>query len=328
MGRVRKRDRVAEAGFTLVEMLISMAIVGVFLGMVGGVVIGSTNLARKQQELTAGRSNSRFALGFISTEIASAGHREPLVPPFIALDTLNDVDDADVADLGTDTFTVVRARTGSRTLIQAQTGNVDAGTILVGYHHEDTTGDSPICPTAAACLASFTPEYGGDDDFLMIGTDTTWWIVQLTAAPTVQTGPGGGFTLTYSGIRNNTGGGAFQIGATVMGIVVRSFRVVDETLEMKEGLVDSEGDFFGLATGIEDLQLAWILADGTFVNDGIPATENIRATVVTLVNIQPPDMSVGLNFFRPAVEDHEEGLVFDRRRRKVSRQLIWGRNLG
>ena len=113
------------------------------------------------------------------------------------------------------------------------------------------------------------------------------------------------------------------------GIEVHSFRVMDENLEMKEDFFASAGDFTVMVEGVEDLQLAFVLNDGTYKNDGLPAlVESVRATAITLLGVLPTDRTLGGEgaFFRPEIEDHEAGVVNDRRRRVVMRELTWGRN--
>ena len=341
MGRVLEQSRIGEGplpngsdesqtGFTLVEMVVTLAITGIFIVMVSGLLQGTTNMAEKQQALTEGRSAARFALGLISGDLAGIGGRLPLIPPFSADGTLNGVTDANTADLGTDTFSAIRARSGFRTRILALTGDMSTGTMRLMYHQEDEGGDNPICPTADDCANAFIADFGGLGDHLLVGDDPNFWIVEITATPTATLGAGGGINVTFAAITDNTGGASFLEGDTMTGIVVNTYRVMNGTLQMKTDFIDGDEDYITVAESIEDMQLAWVLSDGSYVNDGLPGDlQSIRGTVVSLVSIGPNDMSVGAAMFtRPGVEDHVEGAVADRRRRAVARQLTWSRNLG
>jgi len=311
-------------------MLVTLAITSIFIVMVSGLLMDTTRMAEKQQAVTEGRSAARFALGMISGDLAGIGGRLPLIPPFNAEGTINDVADEDVADLGTDTFSAIRARSGIRTQILALTGTMATGSMRLQYHHEDETGDNPICPTQNDCANAFAADFGGLGDHLLVGDDPNFWIVEITAAPTATLGAGGGINVTFEGITDNTGGASFLDGDTATGIVVNTYRVMNETLQMKTDFINGDEDYITVAESIEDMQLAWVLSDGSYINDGLPADlQTIRGTVISLVSIGPNDMSVGPAMFtRPEVEDHEEGVAGNRRRRAIARQLIWSRNLG
>lgn len=309
----------------------SLAIVGLFVVMVSGVLQSSVGIARNQQAHSQGRAGSRFAFDILGTELAEAGARIPPQIAFFAADTRNNVTDASVADLGTDTLSVLRSRSGTNTQVLSVTGNVAAGIVTLQFHTSDTSGPAPICPNAAQCVAAFEAEHGGLGDFLLVSNGASFWVVRMTADPTANLGPGGNIRVAYALETSSPAAPLFAVGSVVTGVVVRTFRVMNETLEMKEGFFASPGDFVGLAEGIEDLQLGFILADGSYVDDGIPAqVQNVRGTSVGLVAIDPVDLNLGGDefFVRPALGDRDEGTDANRRRRTVRQEVIWSRNLG
>lgn len=330
MSGLRSRGRGDEGGFTLVEMLVTVAITGVFILMVAGLLVSSTGLARKQQARSSGRSAARFAMVILATNIAEAGGRILPTAAFSVADTLNNTTDPNVADPGSDTFSIMRSRSGSLTSISDTTGGATVGTMQVVFHTDDDTGPNAICPDAPTCIAAFAAEFGGDGDLLLVMSGTSYWVLRISAPPTVNLGAGGSINLSYAGVKDNTGGANFSVANVVTGLEVRTFRVKDEALEMKTDFFAGPGNFELLAARIEDLQVAYILNDGTYVNNGIPAqVENIRAAALTLVGISPLDLTIGgTPFFRPAVEDHTAGTARDKRRRSVWREIVWGRNLG
>jgi len=318
------------AGFSLLEMVVTLAVTGGFLVMITGLLERSLSFAAEHQARTGLRANARFSLDFLATELAMAGGRIPASAAYYAADTINDVDDADVADLGTDTLAVMRSRGGLATQMLAGAGAAGAGTLRVAFHTTDQAGPNAICPTVAACAAAFESEHGGQGDMLLVSAALSYWVLRMTAAPTAELGAGGGIDIVYTGVFDNTGGANFPISSPVTGIEALSFRVMNETLEMKEGFFASPGDFTVMAEGVEDLQVAFVLNDGTYKNDGLPAlVEQVRATAITLVGVLPADRTLGGagTFVRPEIEDHEAGTVGDRRRRVVMRELTWGRNL-
>ncbi len=124
-----------------------------------------------------------------------------------------------------------------------------------------------------------------------------------------------------------------------IGVRFASLRVRNGWLEQKDGIFDPTTDnpgtaFVPILPNIEDLQIAWIFADGTIRNDSTaagrritasgnvpqmgtagPAPDDVRSVVgvrVTYTSRSGQGMPVEPNrFVRPAAEDHAAGTVVD-----------------
>jgi len=71
---IAKEPRQQMAGFTLVELLISMAIVGVVLGSIYSLFISQSRNAAVQEQVTSVQQNLRAAIYFMERELRMAGY--------------------------------------------------------------------------------------------------------------------------------------------------------------------------------------------------------------------------------------------------------------
>lgn len=97
-----------------------------------------------------------------------------------------------------------------------------------------------------------------------------------------------------------------------------------------DGVVD-QSDI--IASGIEDLQLAYLLTDGTEVNSppaiALPRTAaQISAVRVSLLVRGKDPKTAARPSIRPALEDHAAGAAADQYHRKVMTKVVEVRNLG
>ena len=68
-----------QAGFSLIELLVAMAMTLIVSGAIFGLLTGGQNAFRREPELTDRQQNIRIAMDAISRDIANAGGGMPLV---------------------------------------------------------------------------------------------------------------------------------------------------------------------------------------------------------------------------------------------------------
>lgn len=136
-----------EDGFTLVELLVTMAILTVVLAFVTGTVVSALRTQRRQTAQVAALNDAKLAFERVTRDIRGADPLQEAAPDRISLDVR--LDDATVRTVtyeraaGARSLTATEATTGARTLV----GDLASDQPLFLFHLADgstTSGASAL----------------------------------------------------------------------------------------------------------------------------------------------------------------------------------------
>lgn len=333
------------SGFTLVEVLVSMAIFGIILAGVVKVYEVSNRSYMVQQDMAAMQQNVRVSKMFLERDIrmAGAGVGEDTSMEDSGLYAIEFDNDYAAGDTGTDQIIVryLDFDAGScggaspcddlpqLTLVASMpptSSNADVNEELGNNPYDAWTAD---CTCGGTTYTQPTPGYkaiicepdGSPCDIVFVTG------AQNTGAgnpDNVQNSPYGGF--------NNKVLNTYPAGSTINFFNEDSLMTV--TYDVVNGILRRNGQ--PLAEDIEDLQFAFGLdtnGDGT-VNQTITGADltDAQKTQVRWVRInilgRTPSQHRGFTGSRPAVEDHAAAGTTDGYRRKQLTVTVKVRNLG
>lgn len=332
----RRRVRRGQAGFTLVELMVSLVMFSFAIAGVLAVAVSMANGFREQRAGVGTEGAARAAMEFLSDAIrgASPGIGDGIIWPMDD-DKCDDVDAA-----GQPINRAFRATMGNATA-------PDSLTVTFAYGSVVTTALSaydPASTSGGAITVEDTSQFQ-DGDFVVVTDFTSAVLLKVDVS---------GNTLTYAA---KAGGCTTSIanplaaGSLVVRALRARFYIQDlggiPTLFMDPDPNDAvTGDDEPLAEGIEDLQVVLGLdtaADGlgaeNLVNvdgdewfgnlpgEAYPAgVTTMRAVRLSLVSRAITPVTGTAAYFRPALEDHD-GSTTDNFKRRVLTSMIEVRNM-
>ncbi len=302
-----------EKGFTLIEILVSMAITLVITMGAYTFFNNTFNFSILHSRTAEMQRESRMAIDILSREIKNAGFGivEPLTGIIQgAVSPIQSANNVDPDPAGTanklDRITVVEGYETLGTLNAAAA--IGAGTIALNV----STGVNPTSPSIVGSTITIEGFYTGV-------------VTAVAGGPSV-------YTLTLGTGLNR----AYSTSNSVMLVRTISYRVGTPAGTSEPVLYRNANDGNGdqiIASGIEDLQFAYLLSDGTETNSPAavtpPAAPAIRAVRISLLaRARDPNSNATQISTRPALEDHTAGASADRYHRRLVTKLVEVRSLG
>lgn len=312
----------AQAGFTLLELMITLVLFSFAIAGVLAIAVSMTNGFREQRAAVATESTARLAMDFLGDAIRQAS-------PGVSTGAITALDQAS-CPVGTFSVTNSSGSPGApdRLKVVFAYGAV-ATTSLTAYGPGDTT------------LTVINAEQLAVNDYIVISRGDDGVIVRITGIA--------GNVLTLAP-QQCAPPATYAVGSTVVRALRAEFFVAD--LDGVPALwMDPDGEPGGfpaepLAEGIEDFQVAiGIDANNDFqINEaGVAAGDDewvynvagdaalagdLRAIRITLVARAASALAGVGTFFRPAAEDRDAATVADGFRRRKLTSVVEIRNLG
>lgn len=314
-------------GFTLLELLIA-TVIAVVISAAGYTFFTNTfNFSVVHSRNIEMQRETRIAIDLMSREIRTAGFgvRNPLASneihpaatlnPIITAGNNVDPDPSGVASqLDRIALWGGFQQIGTLTCAVPPCANPvaaeGANQILV----QPTAGTDPTNPTVVGATVTLEGFY--------VGT------VAAIAGPNGN----GAYTLTLGSPLNrdySQNNSVLRLQQIVYSVAVPGGETEPVLFRSDDGVLPGQR----VASGIEDLQFAYLLSNGTAVNDpgavaatSIPSIRAIR--IGMLARGQDPSQNANSVSTRPALEDHAAGGAADRFHRRLIRKVAEVRNLG
>lgn len=321
--RMRRRRGRSQAGFTLIELMVALAMFSFAIAGVLSLAVSLVNGFREQRLAIAAESTARSAMDFVADALRGAS---PAVPTGAIHDT---------ATCGQGAFTVINSATAPDSLIVT----FAYGAVVTSSRTALNSTDNTLTVTDASQLAI--------GDTLLITNHEVGHLVRISAIAgndlTLVNQACGTLATTYPA-------GGYQPGALIVRALRASFFIADldgiPTLFLDpdaEGAAGAEP----LADGIEDLQIALAVdtnGDNAITESGaaagddewfhnvsgetVPVAGAIRGIRLSLIARASGQVTGTGSFLRPAAEDRPASTTPDNYRRRVLTSIIEVRNLG
>lgn len=290
-----------EAGFSLIELIVAMAVTLVITGAVYGLMAGGQNAFRREPELSDRQQNIRAAMDIIMRDVANAGAG---LPPFMQTFTRN-LDACSSCPNG-------GAPMGPNSL---RTDELEMITNASGMDNE------PVCDSPGSSgnlvLVRGVSQIPSPMVVLVLMTDGTWAMRNVVSTSLSSTSSGNcdnGGGIKHVGLNTNSGAGdatnmnppgslcqtttagTGSLGSSPMNPAcvpkevsfaeIVHYRIrpnaTDGVPELQRSTTASFGNWQTLARGIEDMQVQYTQAGAPTPVDGAPAV--VAATYTTLIN--------------------------------------------
>jgi len=305
---LNEEGKVSQKGFTLIELMIGMAVTTI-VGMAGySFFNNSLNFTVTHSKKAEMQRETRTAVDMIVREIRSAG--------FGILDPLSG--GTHTAAAGFSTITPGNNADPDPEGVANQLDNISIGG---GFQMIGTLNVS--APEGANTIV-VTPLAGTDPTNPSIVGRAITLNGFFTATVGNVSGPvGGNYTLTL----NTSLDRAYSKLNSVAGLQQITYTVAPFGGE--SALWRNDGAFNQvIASGIEDLQFGYLLADGTVVNDPTLNPSPIRGVRISLLARGADKSPTATISTRLAIEDHAAGLAPDNFHRRQITRVVEIRNLG
>jgi prepilin-type N-terminal cleavage/methylation domain-containing protein len=316
-----RRHRAAQAGFTLVELMITLVLFSIAIAGVLAVAVSMTNGFREQRAVISAEGAGRGAMDFLADAVRQSS-------PSVLTGAITAID---IAGCPTGTF--------ATTNNQGSPGAPDRLKLVFAYGSVATTAITAY-NSGDTSLEVINAEQLGVGDQIVVSNGNTGALVAITAKT--------GNVLTL-GAQQCAVPGVFPPGSTVVRALRAELFIQD--LDGQPALwmdPDSEGPQAAepLAEGIEDFQVAVGIdtnTDGQLTEVGTAADDDewvynvagdtalagtLRAIRITLVARSPKAVNGVGTFVRPAAEDRAAASATDGYRRRTLKSSIEIRNLG
>ena len=319
----------AQAGFTLIELMISLVLFSFAVAGVLAVAVSMTQAFREQRAAVGAESSVRVPIDFLGDALRESSPGAPT----------GNIQDAATCNT-TGALSVLSNQTALHDPTLTGWDQLDvvyaSGAVVTSTRATYTTGTTSLAITDASQLSV--------GDFIVISDTNQGHIVQITgiSGNTVALAPQcGGIVLPTNG---------YAAGSLVIRAQHATF-----TLDSIDGIPTLMMDPDGggpqlpqpLAEGIEDMQVALgvdVNGDGVVTEVGlaanddewygnyagdIPLTGALRAVRISLIARTTSGLVGNLNSYsRPPLEDHAAGTVLDQYRRRVLKTMVEIRNMG
>jgi prepilin-type N-terminal cleavage/methylation domain-containing protein len=331
------RPRRQQAGFTLVELMISLVLFSFAIAGVLAVAVSMTQGFREQRAAVEAESAVRVPMDFIADAIRQASPAAPTLVLPLGGSNVN-IQDANTCWNGA--VTVTNNQSGSGSGAPSGWDSLDliyaSGAVVTSTRGVYTTGTTSLDITDASQLAV--------GDSIVISNTSQGTLTTITGIS--------GNTLTLA--NQCTSGLLMPTGGYAAGSLVIRAQHVTFTLDAVDGIptlmMDPDGNGPAapqpLAEGIEDMQIAlgvdpsgsgFLSEVGAAANDDdwvgnypgdTALTGTVRAIRISLVSRTTSGLIGNLDqFYRPAVEDHAASTTPDQYRRRVLKTIVEIRNM-
>jgi prepilin-type N-terminal cleavage/methylation domain-containing protein len=318
----RPRRRAAQAGFTLIELMITLVLFSVAIAGVLAVAVSMTNGFREQRAVIFAEGAARGAMDFLSDAIRQAS-------PGVLTGNITAID---ISGCPAGTFTTTNN--------QGSPGAPDRLKLVFAYGSISTTSTTVYADDSTS-LTVVNAEQLAVGDHIVITNSAVAVIVEITGKT--------GNDLTLAGQQCDwltpIPAGSTVVRALRAELFVQDIDTNQPALWMDP---DAEGPAAAepLAEGIEDFQVAVGVdtnLDGQLSEVGIAADDDewaynvagdaapvgtLRALRITLVARSPKAVNGIGTFIRPAAEDRAAAAATDGYRRRTLTSNIEIRNLG
>jgi prepilin-type N-terminal cleavage/methylation domain-containing protein len=194
-----RRER--ESGFTLVELIIAMAVTLVVTGAIYGLLSGGQSAFRREPELTDRQQNIRLAMDMIMRDVASAGTS---MPPFIQTFTTN-LDGASIGTCVNNAGTTVTCPL-SPYVAATKTDELEIMANPNSYDEEQSCA-YPGGSSSNVFLAATTTRVTANMIVMITMADGTWTLRNINGGVNVNSGGGGGnCTGSHENVQFTNGG--------------------------------------------------------------------------------------------------------------------------
>ncbi len=297
-----------QRGFTLLELLTAMAVTTVVSAAGYTFFNNSYNFTLVHSRNNEMQRESRVAIDLMVRDIRNAG--------FGVLDPLTGAVHPAAA-----AFPVITSGNNVDNDPSGVANMLDTISISGGYR---LVGTLNVAAAGSATTVVLVPLAGTNPTNPSIVGNTVTIDGFYTSTVTAVTGPiAGAYTLTLGAPLNR----AYRTGNTVSILQQINYRVAlngaEPALWRNDGVSSQV-----IASGIEDLQLAYFLDDGSIVNNPVGALSPIRGVRVSLAARGQNPNGDALISTRPALEDHAVGATADAYHRRLITRVVEIRNLG
>lgn len=305
-----------ERGFTLLELLIAMAITIFVMAAGYSFFTNSFNFSVVHSRKTGMQRETRVAIDILSREVRSAG--------FGLLDPLTGESHTTTAGLSS-----ITPSNNADADPEGVASRLDRITLWGGYQFVGTLTCSPSpCTNPVAAEGSdtifVTPLPGTDPAAADGGTITLdgfyTGVVDSVAGPNAN----GSYTFTLSTPLNRD----YTSSNSVMLLQQVAYQVQMNGTEPALFRTVNGGTAQLIASGVEDLQFAYLMNDGTISNSPAGAATLIRAVRISMLARQQDTSGTATISARPALEDHAAGTAADRYHRRWVTKVVEVRNHG
>lgn len=330
-----------QQGFTLIEMMISLAISAFVLAGVFGVFIANKRSYESQNLIMDAQQNARFALDLIARDVRNAGFMLGVCNDTYGGD-VDDCIDSDVlyegapynGGLSGPVSSINGGASGSDSITLAAIVPFEPPVILVEGQPADQAANfkvndnAPIIANGLECLPVLAVNAAHDHAILFIPTN-------LSGGGATVVHNSGGSCAGTTGYANDQGKINGELGPGSELVQFSSVRYFITTVDGQPCLVRSVNGAAAqtMSRNIEDLQIAYGFDNGgvlTYYNDIASSPQDLRflrMVRITLIARTGRNDPMGLSGGRPAVEDRTAGSA-DNQHRRVYSTTVKVRNFG
>lgn len=310
-----------ERGFTLLELLIAMAITIFVMAAGYSFFTNSFNFSVVHSRKTGMQRETRVAIDILSREVRSAG--------FGLLDPLTGESHATTAGLSS-----ITPSNNADADPEGVASRLDRITLRGGYQMIGTlTCAAPPCANLVAAEGATTilvaPLAGTNPASPSIVNETITLDGFYTGVVSAVAGPNGNgaYTLTLS-TPLNRGYSASNSVMMMQQVIYQVMMNGTEPALFRTVNTVTPGAAQLIASGVEDLQFAYLMNDGTISNNPAGAATLIRAVRISMLARQQDTSRTATISARPALEDHAAGTSADRYHRRWVTKVVEVRNHG
>jgi prepilin-type N-terminal cleavage/methylation domain-containing protein len=290
--RVRMTRQSDQAGFSLVEMLIVLGILGVVLGAINSLYIAHQRSATVEGEVVDIQQNLRLAMEQMTRDISMAGFLVSGADPvFAVVNNASPTADSVTLNTGSESLVAATINTSSPAVNVAAGGVLDLavmaeGGSIGGFEASDVTA------AAEARIVNYRTEpLGAGTRFTVLevnpGTNAADLVCGAVAAPCIElraiTAGSGSILRGDSIVKSSVAGGAQGFPQTVQYSVAACPAPLAGNCLMRTTVPAPTGGAQVVATNVSDVQFRYLL-DGTTEVDAPTAAQmsSIRAVRVSI----------------------------------------------
>jgi len=326
---MKKKMELTEKGFTIIELIVAMAISLVVMAAIFGTFTSQQDSYMVQTQLSTTQQNIRSAMFMMTRDIQMAGYytnfatnnysinwddldgdNESIKPLIYARDNVDDSGGSDGIKDGTDLIVLIKASTEGRALIVgefAQSGDSGGPSLTLSSRNLD--GDSEI---------ELNNSVSDNKCGLLVKSD-------LSSAELFEVETGTNNFIFPAGLSNNYSEGDLIYKADVV-----IYRVSDDSAHpalIRKNL-GNENSYSVIAENIDNLQIRYLLSNGTWTDNPAGSESSVRAVDLSIL-ARTPNINKGYTDNRTYnIGNIPDPTPADGYRRKLLSSTIKIRNMG